>query len=232
MADISYQCPQCGRERKLSQYADPRGVVCPKCNVPFEAAHAGESGGSTPAVGGALPERPALRMKQRQADAPAEAAADQPEATAPPLPHPDIETPVGRPEVHEKKKKVSEAWLAGALFLLLGGLMYGLRYQGWLPPDAARNLRDYGWLAVLAGHAIIVAKAMTDNMLQGILSLLIPGYSLYYLFVVADHFYLRAVFAGLLIGIGQDAMVELNFRAQQLIAVVHAFIEAGGGDIR
>jgi hypothetical protein len=69
-------------------------------------------------------------------------------------------------------------------------------------------------------------------MLQGILCLFIPGYSFYYLFGVTDEFYLRAIVAGLLVGIGQDAAIQLKEHAGHITGAVNDFISGGGGKIR
>ena len=107
-----------------------------------------------------------------------------------------------------------------------------LRYGGGLPPEYLALAAEYSWIVFMAFHIIVVLKAMTDGMMQGILCLLVPGYSLFYIFAVSDDFYLRAVFGGLLIGIGQDSAIKINMYASQLADVAHGFIAEGGGDIR
>ena len=79
---------------------------------------------------------------------------------------------------------------------------------------------------------MLVIKAMSDSMMQGILCLFIPGYSFYYLFLVTDEFYLRAIVAALLVGIGQDAAIELQAHAADIAKSINHFMASGGGDIR
>ncbi len=254
MADIDYHCPQCGRARKLSQYADPRGIMCPDCNVPYVAGATGQAAGTiTNAAPPGPPERPALKLKHRKSEAPPadpeppaargkrkaakhkpakQQTTTLPDDVAEAAETTDDEQPVQRAYVTTERRPASHVWIGWLLFAAIGGSMWGLRYGNWFSGEAAGWLSAYGWIVVVAFHVLIVLKAMSDNMLQGILTLLVPGYSLYYIFVVSDDFIMRAVFAGLLVGTGMDAMVEFNIRAQQVMSTVHRFIAEGGGDIR
>jgi len=141
----------------------------------------------------------------------------------------------GEVKLHPKQKVksgINHALLAGLLFVVLGAGAWYLRYGHVLPDDILAYSAKYSWIVVLAINFMIVLKAMTDSMLQGILCLFIPGYSLYYLFVVTDEFYLRALIAALLIGIGQDAALELQKRGNAIFQSVTHFMETGGGEIR
>ena len=54
-------------------------------------------------------------------------------------------------------------------------------------------------------HVVVVLYAFDDDPFHGVLSAILPGYSLYYLFVQADQFYLRSLVAALLLVFGWDA---------------------------
>lgn len=128
-----------------------------------------------------------------------------------------------------KKPIVMHHWFAWLLFLALGGGMWYLRYRAVLPVPYDTWLTQYAPHAVVALHVMIVLLAFRDTVFQGILSLIIPFYSFFYLFLVSDAFYLRALTAGLLIGIGADAAIFFQRKAETTITVVNAWIASGGG---
>ena len=121
------------------------------------------------------------------------------------------------------------AWL---LFLVLAGAMGYLRYSKYLQPQHVEMMKTYGPYAVILLHIAITLTAFQDTVFQGILCIIIPGYSLYYLFLVSDVFYLRAVGAGLLAGVGIDSAIFFQVHAQDLIARGNAWIASGGGNVR
>jgi len=247
MADIEISCQKCSTVTTVSEFADGSGLQCRSCGARIEkpgalataaTAQQQEEGAEFTAP---PPTKSGLRLAKRKREytAPAEgsdealksivdaaAASEDPASQGQDAP---LEL---RPEVKPDTKRVSHAAIAATLFVVLGGTMGWLRYGGGLPPQHLALAAEYGWVAVMAFHIIIVLKAMTDGMMQGILCLLVPGYSLFYLFAISDNFYLRAVFGGLLVGLGQDAGVKLNMYASQMADIAHGFIARGGGDIR
>jgi hypothetical protein len=114
------------------------------------------------------------------------------------------------------------------LFIVLGTAMGFLRYGGILPPQHFQMLTEYGPYVVLFVHAVVVLIAFKDGIFQGILCLLIPMYSFYYLFMVTDQFYFRAIVAGLLVGIGIDSAVFFQGKFLQLAEEVRRWIASGG----
>jgi hypothetical protein len=70
--------------------------------------------------------------------------------------------------------------------------------------------------------------AFSDTVFQGILCLLVPFYSYYYLFFISDAFMVRAVAGGLLVGIAQDSMFVFQREAIRIITTVNDWIAAGG----
>ena len=75
---------------------------------------------------------------------------------------------------------------------------------------------------------LIVLKAFQDSVLQGILCLLIPGYSFVYLFFMSDDFYARAVLGGLLIGMAKDSYLFYEQYALTLYNAINAWLASGG----
>jgi predicted RND superfamily exporter protein len=142
--------------------------------------------------------------------------------------------------VKPRKPGVNHTLLAFLLFALLGALAGFLRYGGELqlpgselvPQDILAKVMVFAWAGILGLHLIIVFRAMSDNMFQGLLCLLVPGWSIVYLLFVSDNFYLRAVVFGCLIGIGQDGGIQIYDRAAAVMGSMSEFINSGGGDIR
>ncbi len=59
-------------------------------------------------------------------------------------------------------------------------------------------------------YAVIIIEAMKEDMFEGLLCLFVPGYSIFYLFIKSDSFYLRAIFAALAIGFSMEAYVVVG----------------------
>ncbi len=235
MSDIALSCPSCGKVRTVSEFSDRANLLCKHCGGSFGPAEP-----PSPAAVAETPPRPGLHVARRQTQSnvgtPAAYGASPMTVSAPPSDGPRAPDPASRgpagPQLRNERKLMNHAWFAAALFVILGAAMWYLRYRAGLPAAWLAWSAEYAWLVVLGIHVTIVLRAMTEGMFQGILCLLIPGYSFYYLFAVTDTFYSRAIVAALLIGIGQDAGIRLNEHVQTLTSHVHAWIQHGGGDIR
>jgi hypothetical protein len=92
-------------------------------------------------------------------------------------------------------------------------------------------LIKYGPYAVLVLHVTLVLMAFQDAVFQGILCLLVPLYSFYWLFMVTDQFMMRAVVAGILVGVGQDSVAFYQVVMNDTYRVVSTWIKSGGGDV-
>lgn len=144
------------------------------------------------------------------------------------------------PKTKTKQKGASHVVLSSLVFLFIGGIMGYLRYAaelGWpgsdrLPVEQITNVMQYAWIAILVLNFIVVFRAMSDNMFQGLLCLLIPGWSVIYLLFISDNFYLRAFFFGCLVGVGQDGGMQLYGYAADFMQGISEFINSGGGAIR
>lgn len=122
--------------------------------------------------------------------------------------------------------------LSSAVFVLLGGAMGYLRYAGGLSPDALTMMRRYAPFVGLAVHAIVLVMTFEDSVYAGILAFLIPPYAYYHLFFVSDNFLMRAVVAGVLVGVGEDSGVALYHLSIQAYDKVIDWIDTGGGTFR
>jgi hypothetical protein len=238
MADIEITCPQCTTVTTVSEFVDDSNLQCRKCGKPIEkpgdpqttAAKQNSDAPPPPA-----PTQSGLRLAKRKREytpLPEDADGEIVPLIQPPPPEDRSGTLELRPTIKDNKSRINHAAIAAALFVVLGGCMGYLRYGGILRPDMLVLVAEYSWVAFALFHVMIVVKAMTDSMLQGILSLLVPGYALFYIFTVSDDFYLRAILAGVLVGIGQDAAYTINLHALDIANYVHGFIAGGGGDIR
>ncbi len=118
-----------------------------------------------------------------------------------------------------------------AVFILIGAVMYMCRYEGWLTGSNLSMLIKYGPYAVLVLHVTLVLMAFQDAVFQGILCLLVPLYSFYWLFMVTDQFMMRAVVAGILVGVGQDSVAFYQVVMNDTYRVVSTWIKSGGGDV-
>jgi hypothetical protein len=122
-------------------------------------------------------------------------------------------------------KNVFWSWV---VFLVLGAGMWFLRYGGGLEGANLKLFITYAPYVLLAIHVILVLLAFQDTVYQGILCLLIPVYTFYWLFIVVDFFFLRAVIAGLLVGIGQDSIAFYQALLLSTADTVKTWIESGG----
>ncbi len=241
MADIKYQCPQCGNDRMVSEFADPEKIMCRDCDCHMQqyvpnatgsdfanADHGHENNTANKTTARSAKKNKLKLARDKQTELPDEESpgvvkskANMPEETvAPPL------------ELHPKKKHkkslISQPLLAFVLFLIVGGISGYLRYGIELDDTFADTALDYAWGGILFLHFCIVAKAFTADMMQGILCFFIPGWSFVYL-ALSDHFYQKAIIFGLLVGIGMDGGQQLLDMGLNAFETVQHFINTGGG---
>ncbi|MFU8780361.1 MAG: hypothetical protein ACNA71_04970 [Kiritimatiellia bacterium] len=246
MADIAYICRQCQITRMISEFADPTKILCGACNCTMvKAGSAQDLDESTPpavsspsdaSTAAHPPVRPAKENKLKLArEKPVELAPDEkpgevktkkilePETTRAPL---DL-----HPKNKTKKPILSQPVLAFLLFVIVGGASYLTFNGGFFDHALLEPVMQYAWAGVLALHATIVLKAFTEDMMQGILCLFIPGWSFLYL-AISDLFYHKAVIFGLLIGFGYAGSFQLWEFAVTGMQAVQQFIDSGGGNVR
>ena len=141
-----------------------------------------------------------------------------------------LNNPEGQKEVQRQSQKMYSGltWKAWLLFIVIGAIAGTLRYSGLIPTSILQQAVLYEALTVLVFHIFIVLKAFQDSVFQGVLCVLLPPYSIYYLFSAADDFYLRAVVAGLLIGLGQDSGILFHEWSMSAVVTVNEWIASGG----
>ncbi len=240
MADINITCHKCQTETTISEFVDDTNLKCRSCGVTLEkpggliqAATKDSSTKDTTTIKVKSKLRVARRKKEptiteEEGQASLKYIVNQSKNDN----ENNDKKVTLRPKVKAKKSLINHTIIAGLLFLVLGGTLGYLRYGEVLPDKYLNMSAQYAWIVFLAFHGMITIKALSDNMLQGILCLLVPGYSLFYIFAISDNFYLRAIFAGLLIGIAEDAATEIKARATIIADGASKFISSGGGDVR
>jgi len=154
-------------------------------------------------------DKPVLRLKPTGS-----ASIDfQPEVPEPPPP-PASSASANPPEKSKKKKKPSLGMagyvkpLAWLFFFLLAGFMAALRYGGLFSVQPL--LTAYGPWAILACHAVVILLAFDEDFFTGVLCILVPGYSLYYLVFRAGRPFFTALVFGLLAGVGEDTYLVVK----------------------
>ncbi len=212
MADIEITCPACGKGVTVSEFANPDAIACHACGEKLS-----------------MPARAPTQTRRGL------------QVAAKPEPEPEPEPDTEESETHEwrfttqtrkrpeQKKKVwvGPATLAWLIFSILACGMYFVRFHGVVPALTQNHFDIAGPIIYLAFHATITLKAFKDSVFNGILCFLLPPYALYYLFFVCDDFYLRAVFGGVLVGIGLDAYLFFQTAVLHFFDEAHRFIQGG-----
>jgi hypothetical protein len=219
MADITITCKSCSATLTLSEYAKPDNLLCPACKAPLTMPSPVELKSDR-----FLPEH----LRQAKAQAAESATPDLPAVQLK-----DIAT-----QIHNNRRKrvrmetVMPTLKAFVLFALLAGILSYLRYfdgyQLILEPSDLDSFRFGGAIAILFFHVVIVIEASTQNFLTGLLCLLLPGYSIYYLFTESDSFWLRAIVMALVVAFGPDFVFYVKDYALAVFNFISAWLEAGG----
>jgi hypothetical protein len=229
MSDIQITCLQCGKENTVSEYAET--VICRFCGGELPR----KKPVSPPAAAAGVSQGRKLKLKKEEK--PPEPRLEPGETPASFLPPPviaaeDDQSRFAKQRIVTTKKK---GWAAAAMpwvvFVAIAGVMYWLRYRGGLSAPQLETVKQYGPYLFLACHVVIILAAFKDQVFYGILCLLLPPYPYYYLLLVSDSFYLRAVLAGLYVGIGWDSLSFLNEHTKFIIDGVNRWIQSGGGPV-
>lgn len=212
MADRIITCQNCGNAIPVSEFVDLKLLVCMKCKAKAVA----ETEVEAPAVL-VSPTPSKLRLAVEKPPAPPPPPVAPPDgkrkskgAAKPQQPN-DVRQYLPKAKKIAKSKRATafEAkvlpWL---LFVILAAVLSYLRYApGALPYDTLQTFISAGVIGILFFHITIVCYAFGDDAFYGIMSLIIPGYSLYYLFVQSDQMILRSVMAALMVAFGWDTVI-------------------------
>ena len=218
MADIEIKCSKCYKVIMVSEFADLSSIVCRSCGEKLQKTETPTSK-QQPAVRG-------LKLQKSEGSLEQETSATDEDKEAPKEWR--FYRHMRKNEKPARKFRMTHHFASWIIFVVLGGIMGFLRYGGGFSADHIELIKEFGPIVVIATHIIITLKAFKDSMFQGILCLLVPMYSFYYLFLVSDAFYVRAVVGSLLIGIGQDSFLVLQEKAVSGITAVDNYIQSGG----
>ncbi len=219
MSDVEVKCEHCGAPITLSEYAAMNTISCRGCGAPLRA----HPTSPTDSV------RERLRLRKPEPppsddDADGQQPTGQDEADTWRFER-YIEQSRGAIQPETQQTGVVWSWL---LFVVIAAIMASIRFLGLLPESLLFMLQTYAPYAALLIHIIIVLTAFKDTVFQGILCLLIPGYSVFYLFLVSDNFWMRAGFGGLLVGIGLDSAIFYRDLATKVYHAISDYIASGG----
>lgn len=207
MADISVKCPGCGKEVKISEYVSASSVMCPSCkrevSVPASARTS---------------RLQVRRPKERDLETlKGEKVVDRLAVDATAATQAAQMGNVLR-DVHKAREKVSGPhviWAWVPFVVMAGGMIW---WQHWMKGDP-ELIRVYGWVrsGALAFISLLVfVSAFEESLLQGSLSILLyPFYTSYYAFVRMEYYWLRGLFAAMMIVL----LSELYFLRQYALLV-------------
>lgn len=206
MADIIVTCAQCGNNITISEFVTAEVITCMKCKgqVPIPVRQPDISASASkpklsiakppePPPAPVPPPKPAkLDRKKAKAEAKKDVKKYLPQA--------------GKRRIRARKVTTFEVkvlpWILFFVLLLAFGWM---RYiPGALAPHIHPQFVQGGVWALLLLHVSVICLAFGDDAFAGILCIVIPGYSIYYLFTQADQMLLRALVAALMIVFGWD----------------------------
>ncbi|MCX7591828.1 MAG: hypothetical protein N2255_09395 [Kiritimatiellae bacterium] len=211
MADIDIVCGNCGTVTTVSEVADLTDFKCRVCGQKLQKPEVSVSAAE-----------PRLRFKDPERVI--EEAGPQTESPPVWRFHQQVSA------IRHPRRKARFGYHLGswAVFLVLAAVMGLMRYTNFFPSVCKNYLRIYGPWIIVFFHLLIVVQAFKDNMLQGTLCLLVPFYSFYYLLILSDDFYLRALVMGVLVGIGQDSAVFYQKHTSRIVQFISDWISRGG----
>lgn len=211
MADVTITCGQCGNSITVSEFVTAESLTCVKCKskvlIPPRRVNPAERSSKLRIA----PQEPAPEPSMRPREAGLSVANDVQEY---------LPKALGRIR-RRKVNRFQVTILPWLLFFLLASVLCGLRY--WpqvLEPETLKTTIQAGVWALLFLHISVSCYAFTDEAFYGVLCLIIPGYSIYFLFVQSDKMVLRAVAGSLMIAFGWDAVLA----SQQLWAEVYTTV--------
>ncbi len=192
MADITVNCPACNHACKVSEYVSAESIPCPSCGMPVPIP--------TTAPPSEASIQSTLRLKKTFEKGLVEKKEE------PTVRKKEIKRSSSMEKVHQTKEKArgpNPAW--GVLMLLVcGGGMFYLLYSMGQHPE---YMQYYKWMrngigAIALG--LLYLTAFQESHVQGFLTLLVPPYGLYYVYVRADSYAVRAMFTALLIAVAAE----------------------------
>lgn len=216
MADITITCGNCGNRITVSEYVDAEFLTCRNCKQKVTVP-AQEPAAVAPQARLKLSQQPATAQAAASGEASGVSLADEIRKN----------TPAMKRLRRRRRGHVGlrPAIMASVIFVILAAALAYLRFYPGAMPEVQRDLLIKGAIAALGFlHVSVIAYAFTDEAFHGVMCTIIPGYSLYYLFIHADQFLLRAVVGALLIAFGADTALFIRTVSHDVYVDVSAWI--------
>lgn len=198
MADIDISCPKCGTVHTVSEFVDPESVVCRNCNQKLlKPASAGKPK-EIPTV-----HKPDLQQPKPQVD---QVQHSQHASHNKPEPLGTVKTST-KLQKEPEKFKISSHMLSWIIFIVGGSIMGMVRYGDILSAEVLKSFNEVSPFIFLIVHVFVCLSISKESVLQGVISLLVPPFMLYNLFVQSDRFFMRAFVGVLAIGMGEATLI-------------------------
>ena len=209
MADIVLTCDKCGNRFSISEYVTAETITCAKCRNPV----------TIPVRTPELPVVQRLKFAKTEPEPdPQEAPLENVEAAKYRQSMPDVRRTTRR-RVRRRGSSAHLLW-PWVIFIVLASVFCYLRFvPGAMDVDM---LVKAAITAIFVLHFTVVTVAFADDAFSGVLCALIPGYSLFYLFFMADQYYLRSIVAALLVAFGWDTSITIgNFLHESYVNITY-----------
>ena len=219
MADITLTCGTCGNRITISEYVEVEFMTCMKCKTKVP-----------------VPKKQPEQVVATQLKlAPGMRGAPEPAAATPHVGPTLIEevrenTPFMKRMRKRPRRARSIAVLIGAYAVfaaLVSGLLY-LRFWAPLPPGKHELVINGALWTLAVMHLSVIVAAFTDDIFHGLMCVLIPGYTIYYLFAHVERYFQRAIVAALLLAFGVDAFRLVAGFVHDSYGSMSAWMDRGG----
>lgn len=214
MADIILTCPKCQSKTTISEYTSEKIVTCASCGQELP-----------------VPERkkPTSGLKLRKSPAPPPPPPEQPQE-AKEKGQVVTATVKRKSAIQDREKRRMKAGvvmvaLSWVVFVLLAGALGYIRFFGGIPGVTPEDLKQYGLIAVGVCYVLIIILAVKDNMFDGLLCIVVPMYPFYYIFMVSNLVYVRAIVAAVLVAFGYDFALFLQASWNEIFQGVNRWIQ-------
>ena len=201
MADIILTCAKCKAQMKISEYLSEKQIPCASCGEPIAVPERKKAAGGLKLRKIAPPPPPP--------PAPENAVPEEPKATV--ITASIKQRPTGKKGRKDRKKTGIVATVASwIIFLVLAAALGYFRYVGSIPGISREAFIQYGLIAVAVCYLGVIILALKDNMFDGLLCIVVPLYPFYYILMVSNLVYVRAVVAAVLAAFGYDMALLLQ----------------------
>ncbi len=224
MADLILKCTKCGAENKVSEYAAVEALVCAACKAPLPPPNRSDA--------------PRLQVRtigrnERSTLTGTTAAGKPPPAEAPRFE--GVRSDEVLKDVHKSREAVRNprsfwGWLT---FLAAAAVLIGMQYLLKDNPHLANSYLLTRHISLGLVSLAVICVAFQEGTAQGLLTLFVPLYIVYYAFVRMEMYWLRGFFAGVYVALcaelyfvpSQSFLVFAQTKVNQGIESVSALVQ-------